>query len=875
MRLGRIFAHRINSLLRRSRAEAELRSEIDLHLELLVREHIAAGLSEDEARLAARREFGSPAAAGERCRDTRRVNAVEDLLRDLSYAFRVLVKTPGFTLTAVVSLALGIGANAAIFSVVDAVLLRMLPVRASEQLVELTRPGGGALSYPLFEAIRNRNQVFSGVMLLSAGRYAASARFGDASLGDIRYSPVSGEYFDVLGLTPAIGRALSERDLDTANTAVISYAFWQRAFNRDPAIVGKALRVGGSLYTIVGVGPSAFRGIATGQPVDLWLPVTRSRNPVAMMFRVVARLKDGVSREAADANMQVLLRQLSEEWRFDAQGQIEVTSASGGLTQLRRRFAPPLLVLMAVSALLLLMAALNIANLLLARASARQREIGVRLSLGASRGRLIRQLLTESLVLGGGGGGLGLLIAPRLAAFLVRFLSSSVGVMELSFRIDARLLAFTLLISLAVALLFGMVPALAATRLDLTPMFGGAPRHGGSRRSASPGKLLVVAQVAISFVLLAAAVLFARSLATIASVDAGFNPDNVLLLHLAIGEHGPAGVARVRLFDRAVNRIASMPGVRSVAFSSESLFSGSTWTESVATPGFLPRPGADRESVLLAVSPGFFRTLGTPMIGGRDFETRDDERAPRVAIVNEAMARCYFGDAEPVGRTFRVESADFPSPLTVVGLVHNAKYRSLREPPTRIVYLPALQTPGPFGGANFAVRTAANPEKMADVLSQAARTESPWLQFGGATTQQRLVDGTTAQDRMLAELSVCFGVSAAVLVCLGLYGLTAYQVSRRTAEIGLRLALGAQPRDVVRMVLSGSLTLVACGSALGLSAAVLLTRLVENLLFGVPGADAVTLALTPALLLAIGAAAAYRPARRAARLDPMKSLRYE
>jgi predicted permease len=649
MRTGRIFLHRLQSLLWRSRADADLQRELDLHIEQLTKESLATGMNESEALLAARQVFGPLEMTMEECRDMRRVNFVGDLVKDLGFAGRLLRRSPGFTLTAVLSLALGIAANTALFSLIDAVLLRMLPVYQPQQLVEVSLIGGGTLSYPMYEVIRDRNQAFSGVLLTAAGRFGAGVRLGGIDLGDVHFSPVSGEYFAVLGVSPLIGRALSQEDVAAANTTVISYAFWQRAFAADPSVLGKVLVVGNRVSTIVGVAPAGFTGLALGQPVDLWVPVTwmdrqSLQNPAAMMFRVLARRKPGISEEQARANVQLLARQWSAQWKFEGPTQVEVASASGGLTQLRRRFSRPLLVLMTVVALLLLITSANVAILLLARASARQREIAVRLSLGASRSRLIRQLLTESLVLGGTGGVLGLLIAPRIAAFLVQFLSSAVGAVQLSLALDVRVLAFNMIVSIAVALLFGLAPALAATRLDLSPAFKGrvslTGRHGGRAR---PATLLMVAQVAISCVLLAGAVLFARSLETLTNLDAGFHPENVLLLHAYTSQGGPNGIERVRLYERVLERLARVPGVQSAAFSSEMLFSGNTWTEAVSAPTFAPQPGQDKEAVLLVISPGFFRTMGTPMICGRDFDARDDENAPKVAIVNEAMAHYYLG----------------------------------------------------------------------------------------------------------------------------------------------------------------------------------------------------------------------------------------
>jgi predicted permease len=819
-----------------------------------------------------------------RFRSVQRVTLIQDFLADLRYAGRVFTKSPGFALTAVLSLALGTGANTAIFSLVDIVMLRTLPVREPRQLVELGRRDGDTLSYPIYEIIRARNEAFSGVMLLSAGRYAASARLGAVDAGDVRLSPVSGDYFAVLGVAPSIGRLLTEGDLPASNTAVITDDLWQRAFARDPAIVGQVMQLGDRSYTIVGVGPAGFTGVSMGQPVDVFVPITRLpaqslKNAEAMMFRVIARLKPGVSPTQALANLELLSQAWSAEFGWNDQPtRISVSSASGGLTRLRRRFGAPLLVLMTVVGLLLLMAAVNVANLLLARASARQREMAVRLSLGAGRGRLIRQLLTESLVLGSAGAALGLLLAPSAAAFLVRFLSSAVGAIELPSGVDARMLTFTIVVSIATVMLFGLAPALAASRVDLLPLFKGAPSlsPGGSGRGrvtqARTRNWLVIAQVSLSCVLLMTAILFARSLHRLATLDAGFRPENVLLLSMSA--RGLATDESVRVYTRVLDRLARTPGVVSAALSSENLFSGNAWTEPITVPGDAPRPGERRDAVLLVVSPGFFKTMGTPLQRGRDFDLRDDARAPRVAIVNESTARVTFGTSDVIGRTLQVGDR-FSSPLMIVGLVPDAKYRTLREPATPMVYLSAFQTTGPLEAANVAVRTMGEPEGMTEELWKAARAESAALRLGGVTTQARLVSGSIAQDRMLAQLSGFFGLTAAALVCLGLYGLTAYDVARRTSEIGIRLALGAQRADVVRLVVRRSLKLVVVGVIIGLGAALLLGRVIERLLFGVRGTDPSTILLSVALLLTVCALAAYGPARRAARVDPLASIRHE
>jgi predicted permease len=882
LRLGRVAAHRVRSLLRSSRAETELHRELELHIEQLTREYIAAGMSEPDARHAARLEFGSLETIREQCRDMRRVTLVQDVFKDLAFACRLLTKSPGFTVTAVLSLALGIGANTAIFSLVDAVLLRMLPVQEPRQLVEVSRLGGGSLSYPMFEAIRDRNEVFSGMLLTSAGRFDASLFVGKTSAGDVHFSPVSGDYFAVLGVSPILGRALSEGDLPASDVAVISYQLWRRSFAGEPGVLGKTMRMGRRNYTVVGVAPAGFTGVLTGHPIDVWVPITwfeqsSLRNKVAMMFRVIGRRKPGLSSDQVRANVTLIVRQIGVDWGFEGPLPVEIADASSGLTLLRRQFSRPLWVLMTVVALLLLIATVNVANLLLARAGARRREMAVRLSLGASRWRLIRQLLTESAVLGGAGGALGFLLAPVAAASLVRFLSSAMGTVDLSSDLDWRMLAFTLAISLIVVGLFGLAPALAATRPDLTAMSTGSPAATGrGERRVRPGKLLVVAQVAISCVLLAGAILFARSLRTLTRVDAGFRPENVLLLGVGVDPGGSlSGVQRVRTYERVVERLATVTGVQSAAFSSERLFGGGTWTEPVSAPTFTPKPGQDREAVLLVISPRFFETMGTRILRGRAFEGRDDERSARVAIVNEATAHYYFGGTGAVGQVFQVGDRSAEPPMRVVGVVQDAKYRSLRDPAPRMIYLPALQEPGPIGGANLAIRTQSDPERMADLLWKEARNEVADLRWRGVTTQARLVDGTIAPDRMLAQLSGAIGLTATVLVCLGLYGLTTYEVSRRTAEIGVRLALGAQQTDVVRLIVGRSMILVTGGVLVGLCGATALARVVESLLFGVRSSDVVTLAASAAMLLTIGAAAAYWPARRAAQLNPIATLRAE
>jgi predicted permease len=679
MRIARIIKQRLTSLFRHRGIEAELDRELSLHVHLLTKENIARGMRETEARLAALREFGSVAVTQEACRDMRRVTWIEDLGRDLVYAFRQLCRSPGFALTVILSLSLGIGANTAIFSLADAVLLRMLPVREPQQLVEITGRGGVTISYLLYRYIREHNNVFSGVLTLSSGRNTAGVRAGARELGDLKFSPVSGDYFAVLGVTPIIGRGLTEDDMSAASTAVISYSAWKELFHGDPDIVGTAVAIGEKSYTVVGVAPPGFCGVVAGQPIDLWLPITWSGRryfdrPDAFVFRVIARRRPGISVKAAEANVEVLARQWVRDVKFAEPVPLELTSASSGLNLLRRRFARPLWVLMGVVMLLLLCVAVNVANLLLVRASRRRREVLIRLAIGAGRNRLIRQLLTESFVLAGLGGGFGLLLAPALARWLVRFLSSAMGAMKWSFPVDPHMLAFTIGVSCAVALLFGLAPAFRATRLDGTLAF----REGVSSRSGTPhatrsGAVLVVGQVAISCMLLSVAVLFARSLSNLAQTDAGFEKGHLLILSVGTAENGPKGSEAARLYSRALDRLATIPGVRSAALSSETLFGGGRWTEGIEAPEFHPGLGQNRGAVMLVVSPNFFRTLGIRLLSGRDFDGRDNQDGQKTAIVNESMARYFLGRRDAVGQSFYVTGYD--QELTVVGVVQDARYR--------------------------------------------------------------------------------------------------------------------------------------------------------------------------------------------------------
>jgi predicted permease len=791
---------------------------------------------------------------------------VEELRQHVRYALRSLIKSWTFTLAVVGSLAIGVGAIGAVYSVIDAVLIRALPVPNPDRLVEVTRPEGGALSYPMYEFIRDRSDALEGALSVLSGRIAASARVEKVNLGDVNLSIVSADYFSTLGVAPVIGRTFTKQDLDTPNTAVIGYALWQRAFGRDPAVLGRGLRLGGRLQTIVGVAPEGFEGLSAGQPVDLWVPATwldrrALQNPEAFMFRVMGRLRPQASLGQAQANLHVLAQRSGAEWKLETDW--HVAGARSGLSDVTRRFVKPLWILFTIVGLLLLITVANIASLHLARSSARQREIEVRLAIGASRWQVIRQLLTESFVLGAAGSALGILVVPPAAASLVRFLAPSVGRFDLTFSYDVRMLLFTVAAGMVATLAFGLAPALAATRANVALISADRSAPIGSS-SMRPRKAVVVLEVAVAFVLLAGAILFSRSLLGLSAHRLGFTPDNVLLLQTSTA--GPGAITdQARMYERVLTRLASVPGVRGAALSSEALFSGNARSESVITPETMASTAA-RDAVLLAVSPGFFRTMETRMLGGRDFEWTDDKSRPRAAIVNEAAARYFWPGREALGQTFKLNHPEFPEPLNVIGVVETVTYTDRREQSPRMVYLPYLQT-GPLETASLAVRTV-SPDLTTDMLWKEVSTESRSLRLGNMTTQRRLVDATVQMDLMLAQLAGAFAVTAALLVCVGVFGLSSYEMSQRRLEIAIRMALGARSREVVWLMVRRSLTLVGLGVVIGLGAALALGRVVESLLYGVRGYDVITLSLAGSLILLVAVATVSWPAWRGARLDP-------
>ena len=816
--------------------------------------------------------------------------ALGSLAEDVRYAARRLRYEPGFTAVALLTLALGIGANTAIFSIVDAMLLRPLAVREPDRLVLVTQP----FPYPVWEQIRDRH-------LLGRALGWSSARFDTAAGGPAEFVDgawVSGGAFEVLGVPPVLGRTLTQADDwpgggPDGPVAVISYRFWQRRFGGAPDVLGRPLIVDRVPFTIVGVLPRTFNGLEAGLSFDVALPLgaatlTAGRSqlgPFGLWIDVIARLRDGQTVEEATAALgaaQPLVRAATmppfvyaadrDEYMKEP---LAVTAAPAGMSPWRWRYERPLLVLLTLVAIVLLVACGNIASLLLARATARQRELSLRVALGASRWRLARQLLVESLLLAAPAAILALMFAQWASRFLVAQFSTEAYTVFFDLTPDWRVLAFTAGVGMGTGLLFGTVPALRASRAaPVEALERRSPTIAGDRRSGTLGAL-VVGQVALSLVLVVAAGLFVRTLTTLATVDLGFDRDRVLIVGVDATHSAATSGDRAALYERLRDAADAVPGVASAAASAAMPLGNMRLTPMVAVPGMPPMSASNRFLYGNTVTPGWFATMGLQIRAGRDFDSRDRQGAPRVAIVDEAFARRFFGGANPVGRTIQeIEGPDERQALEIVGLVSNAIYPSLRETPPPTLYVPVAQAVDvPEMAFNLIVRPAAEPPaRLSHSVANAVGRVDPDLTLTFRTLTDQ-VNASFRQQRLVALLGGFFGALALLLAAVGLFGVTAYGVNRRRAEIGIRLALGAEPASVVRLVVGRAARLVAVGAMAGLVASLWGARFVASLLFGVEPRDAATLAASAGLLLAVAAVAAWVPARRAARIDPSQVLR--
>ena len=861
----------------------------------------------------------------------------DEMIQDLRYGVRMLRTHKAFSFVAVLSLTLGIGANTAIFSLINAVLLKRLPVKDPQQLVVFTTVGPQATdnsySYRQIERFIHNSHSFTGIIAASsADRRRMTEPGAGGEVEAVQAMRVSGNFFSVLGVSAIAGRTLTEDD-DQASSpqpvAVISYQFWQRRFGLDPGVVGKKITLDDFPFTIVGVAPPGFFGFEVGFSPDLWWPLQMTPQVMpgnnilkrgSEWLRVMARLKPGAQLEQARAGMDAVFKQYINEISPQSAANftptqrrnyfergIRLDSGARGLLRgyLRRTVTQPLFMLMIVVGLVLLIACANVANLLLARAASRRKEMAVRLSLGAGRFRLIRQLLTESMLLAALSGTLGLLFARWGATLLLAYLPQQ-GFVTLDPALDTQVLGFTLAVTLLTGVLFGLAPALRATRLDLTSSLKNVAGGSAGRSRLALHKTLVVVQVALSLFLLVGAGLFVRSLQNLKNLDAGFDRENVMLFGLDTGS-GYTPARRVNLQKQLLERLESLPGVRSASLSHVGLLSGSRSTDDIVVEGYAQRPDEDLKCYQLWVGPKFFATMGIPLLQGRDFGPQEMQplpelpgdqpaagqpsqpqlsappsappRTPLVAIINQTMARYFFGEQSPLGRRFRLREGPLKdTSVEIIGIAKDAKYENLREQTRRTFYLSFFQWPresSPTTEQRMLLRTFGNQSLTAAAIQRTVRELDSPIQILNLETMNHVVDESLTQERFVAQLGGLFSLCALLLACIGLYGVMSYATARRTQEMGIRMALGARSADVARLIMKETMLLVVVGVAIGLSAALAATRLISSLLFGLTPNDPVTIATAVLLMIAVAAFAGYLPARRASRIDPMTALRYE
>jgi predicted permease len=816
------------------------------------------------------------------------------LLQDLRYAVRLLLKNPAFATVAVLTLALGVGANAAIFSVTDAVMLKLLPVRNPRRLVyfRLLSPQehGSAFSRAEFSQFQKRSHSFSGMSGFDT-LHLMSTVGGQAEF--ISGQCVSGTFFSVLGVDVTVGRPLTSDDDQPGRpgVAVISYNYWKRKFALAPAIAGNTITLKGISFTIVGVTPAHFRGIELGDAMDIWIPLAfweQLRLNDHLSLGVIARMKPEADAKRASAEVTIIDQQFAAAAigsnitptteRDVLARSVELVPGGRGLFNLPDELPRSLLVLTMVVGLVLLIACANIANLLLARAVSRRKEIAVRLALGAPRTRLFRQLLTESLLLAVAGGALGLLLASWVTSSLMALISDSGALRALDVRTDLRTLCFTLGVSFFTCLLFGIAPALSATRMDASLTFKGTSNsEGANTPRLGPRSILVISQVSLSVLLLAGAGLLVRSLQKLSMVDAGFRQENVLLVSLYPTLSGYEGDRELALYARAQERVSAVPGVLSATFSRFGMLSGGRWIRVATHFASVDKGEKEIKVNCNPVAPHFFETMGIPMVLGRDFTGADGQSAPRVAVVSESFAHRYFTNEVALGKQLRFEDEKADEQIVVVGIVKEVKALSLRErEPLPQIYIPLAQTRADLlGQITIEVHTAMEPGPAATSVRRAMHDVDANLPVVQIITQKMQTEGTLQNERSLSTLSSLFGILALLLACIGLYGIAAYSVAARTREIGIRMAMGALPGDVYRMVIRQGIRLALTGIIVGLAGAFIVSRVLASLLFGISGADSLIYPGISVLLVFVALAACYLPARRAARVDPMIALRYE
>lgn len=835
---------------------------------------------------------------------------METLLQDLRYALRTLIKNPGFAAIAVLTLALGLGANTAIFSLTDQILLKRLPVQKPDELVVLRADGpksgrvttdgdaANSFSYPMYTQLRDNNDVFAGLL----ARFPVSLSVsGEGQTERADGELVSGNYFDVLGVVPALGRVFTQEDDQVPGASpivVLSHGYWARHFGGDQQILNKTLVVNGQSMTVVGVARAGFTGVQIGQTPDVFIPMMMKKQITPtwdglkehkdFWLAILGRLKPGLTAKQAEAAFGPAYRGILEaelplmgKWSAETQQRfldqkLQMTPGAQGRLILQRDAEAPLLVLLGMVGLVLLIACGNVANLLMARGAARQREIAIRMAVGAGRFRLIRQFLVESLLLSVLGSVVGLIVAAWTLGLLVASIPASVGALGLSPELDLRMLGFNLALALLTGLLFGLAPAFRATRLNLEATL----REQGSSVSGSLSQVrfrkgLVVSQIVLTTVLLVGAGLFARSLSNLKQLDLGVRAEQLVTFTIAPEQNGYTPVRSIALFDQLRESLAGLPGVTSVSAAEIPVFTDSNSGSNITVEGYQPQNDEEMTVNQNYVGPDYFSTLGIPLIGGREFNNGDAANSMKAAVVNETMARRFFAGREAVGAHFAFGAGDKVHPdIQIVGVVKDSKHGSVREKSRPFVYIPYSQEKT-VGRLTFYVKTQQGIGQMASTLRREVQRLDGNLPVFELKTLEQQIEESLFADTFLTSLSLSFALLAAVLAVIGLYGVMAYTVTRRTREIGIRMALGATRGSVSWLILREVVVLAAIGLIVGLPAAYALGHVTESLLYGVKVSDPIVFA-GAALLLSSGTLlGGYLPARKAAATDPLKALRCE
>lgn len=909
MRCLRQTLFRLGSLFRRRQIEAELFEEMRTHLDMATEANIAAGMSAEEARYAALRASGGVAQAQERVRDERGVRWLEELWRDGRLACRQLAKTPGYTAVALLSLALGIGANTAVFSLVNAVLLRSLPVPNPQELRLLHWSGddqkipnisghffrtigsdisgydahqrvpgrrvlSDAFAYPVFGILREQVAPVAELVAL-AQLQSVTVRVRAESFVD-QGLIVSGNFFSGLGVHPVLGRLFAAGDEAPGGDpiVVISWVWWEKYFNFGPGVLGQTVALNGRSFTVVGVLPREFRGESANSTAAFFVPV--GAQPVLLpsasltttdhwWMQLMARVRSGTSAAQLQTALDAAFRGAAGAQMTAPR--IEIEPGATGPDFACSYYREPLLILLGVVGAVILLACANLAGLSLARAASRRHECAVRAALGCGRWRLVRQSLTESLVLAGAGGMLGVVVALWGRTVLSRLLGVSGD-----FTLDHTVLGFTLVLTLVTALLAGLLPAWRAGQVD--PLEGLKSGRACGRPHLRAGRLLVAVQIALSVLLVTGAGLYGRTLLNLVRIDPGFDTDHLLLVQLNPGVSGHRGVEGSQFYERVQEALATLPAVRNVTLSDIALLSGWSSNTSFEMPAHPqtsldPDPKTWSVASSLTVGDKFFETLGLPVVQGRSFTPADGAEAPKVIVVNETLARKYFAGETPLGQVLRFGSDEW----AVVGVCRDARYASIKEEVPAIAYFPFRQKP--VDSAYLALRTALPPLSLVPAVRKAVAAIDPNVPLANVTTQETVRDEKISQERMFATLVGVLAGLAVLLACIGLYGLLAYNVARRMPEFGIRTALGARRGDIVVPIMCEALGLVVAGVAVGVPAAVALAQIIRSQLYGVVPADPLTLVAATLLLIGVAVLASWLPARRAARVDPLVALRAE